>query len=75
MHFVYMDITPQSKREGHYLAAHYEVSESMEFFTEVLFSHGRLEDQVGPQISASQFFGGTVGANNPYKPVWAGGEW
>ncbi len=64
----YMDITPKSQREGALLAAHYEVSESMDLFTQVLFSHGRVEDQVGAQISASQSFGGTVAANNPYNP-------
>jgi iron complex outermembrane receptor protein len=63
----YMDITPQSQREGALLSAHYEVARSMDLFTEVLFSHGTVEDQIGPQISVSPF-DGTVAANNPYNP-------
>jgi iron complex outermembrane receptor protein len=64
----YRDITPESQREGALLSAHYNVGESMDLFTEVLFSHGHLRDQEGPQISVSQGFGGTVAANNPYNP-------
>jgi iron complex outermembrane receptor protein len=61
----YMDITPHSQREGALLAAHYEVAQSVDLFTEVLFSHGTLEDQTSPQLSVLQ---GTVAANNPYNP-------
>jgi iron complex outermembrane receptor protein len=64
----YADITPQSHREGALLSAHYEVAESMDLFAEVLFSHGHLRNYNAPQIFASQSFGGTVAANNPYNP-------
>ncbi len=63
--FRYVDITPQSQRVGALLSAHYEVAESADLFTEVLFSHRHLQDQIDPQI---QVFQGTVGANNPYNP-------
>jgi iron complex outermembrane recepter protein len=66
--FQYQDITPQSQREGALLSAHYEVAHSVDLFTEVVFSHGYLRNQVGPGITASQSFGGTVAANNPYNP-------
>jgi iron complex outermembrane receptor protein len=61
----YADITPHSQREGALLSAHYDATESVDLFTEVLFSHGHLRNLSGPQISV---FGGTVAANNPYNP-------
>jgi iron complex outermembrane recepter protein len=64
----YADITPQSSREGALLSAHYDVAESVDLFTEVLFSHKYLRSQVGPQLNVAQSFGGTVAANNPYNP-------
>lgn len=60
----YVDITPQSRREGALLSAHYEVAQSLDLFTEVLFSHGHVEAQSGPQLSVF----GTVTADNPYNP-------
>ena len=64
----YHDITPQSQREGALLSAHYEVAESVDLFTEVLFSHQHLKYQIGPQITVFQGFGWTVAADNPYNP-------
>jgi iron complex outermembrane receptor protein len=64
----YLDITPQSQREGALLSAHYLLAESVDLFTEVLFSHQHLQNQTGPQIVVSQSSGGTVAANNPYNP-------
>jgi iron complex outermembrane receptor protein len=64
----YIDITPHFQREGALLSAHYAVSESVDLFTEVLFSHGSLQNQDGAQLGASRSFGGTVAANNPYNP-------
>jgi iron complex outermembrane recepter protein len=61
----YVDITPQSQREGALLSAHYDVAESIELFTDVLFSHQNLRNQLDPQL---QFFQATVAANNPYNP-------
>jgi iron complex outermembrane receptor protein len=61
----YHDITPRSQREGALLSAHYELANSLEFFTETLLSHGHLQSQNGPQILA---YGDTVAANNPYNP-------
>jgi iron complex outermembrane receptor protein len=64
----YFDITPHTQREGALLSAHYDVAESMELFTEVLFSHQHVRYQAGPQISGSQSSGGTLAAANPYNP-------
>jgi iron complex outermembrane receptor protein len=64
----YSDITPHSQREGALLSAHYEVTESVDLFTEMLFSHKTLRAQIGPQVVAFQGFNGTVAANNPYNP-------
>jgi iron complex outermembrane recepter protein len=64
----YVSITPRSQRGGALLSGHYELSESTDLFTEVLFSHRHLQEQIGPLISVSQFFGGTVPADNPYNP-------
>jgi iron complex outermembrane receptor protein len=64
----YTDITPQSQREGALLSAHYDVAESMDLFSEVLFSHRHLRSQDAAQILVAQSFGGTVAANNPYNP-------
>ncbi len=64
----YIDIAPQVQREGALFSAHYEVAKSVDLFTEVLLSHGHLRNQTGPQISATQAFGGTVAADNPYNP-------
>jgi iron complex outermembrane receptor protein len=61
----YVDITPQSQREGALLSAHYNVTESIDIFTEVLYSHQHLRNQIAPQI---QLFQGSVAANNPYNP-------
>jgi iron complex outermembrane receptor protein len=66
--FQYQDITPHSQREGALLSAHYDLTESIDLFTDVLFSHGYLRNQVAPRISVSQSFDGTVAANNPYNP-------
>ncbi len=65
---LYSDITPESQREGAILSAHYHVADSVDLFAETVLSHRHLRYQVGPQISAFQFFGGTVAANNPYNP-------
>ena len=62
------DLTPQSQREGVLLSAHYDVAESTDLFTEILFSHGHLQNQLSAQIQADQFVGGTVAAGNPYNP-------
>jgi iron complex outermembrane receptor protein len=64
----YVDITPESHREGTLLSAHYEFAESADLFTETLFSHKTLRYQVQPQVSAFASFGGTVAAANPYNP-------
>ena len=64
----YTDITPQSRREGALLSAHYDVTDSVDLFADVLFSHKYLRYQVGPQLDVTQSFGGTVAANSPYNP-------
>jgi iron complex outermembrane receptor protein len=64
----YLDITPRSQREGALLSAHYQFSESTDFFTEILLSHRHLQAQTAPQITAYSFLDGTVSANNPYNP-------
>jgi len=61
----YIDITPQSQREGALLSAHYEFTETADVFTEILLSHRRLNNQSAPFIYASQ---DTLSANNPYNP-------
>ena len=61
----YEDITPWSQRESALLTAHYDLFESAELFTEILFSHRNLRNQFGPQISATQSL---LPANNPYNP-------
>jgi iron complex outermembrane receptor protein len=66
--FRYSDVSPEFQREGALLSAHYDVTDSMDLFTDILFSHGHLRNQLAPQISVSQLFGGTVAANNPYNP-------
>jgi iron complex outermembrane receptor protein len=65
---LFNDITPQSQREGALLSANYNLTNSVNLFTEVLFSHRNLQYQVGPQVSAYQYFDGTLAANNPYNP-------
>jgi len=62
------DITPRSEREGALLSANYKLTDSVNLFTEVLFSHRDLQNQVGAQVSAYPFFDGTLAANNPYNP-------
>jgi iron complex outermembrane receptor protein len=64
----YVDITPQTQREGALLSAHYDVTESVDVFTEVLASYQHVRAQTAPQIAAYQDYGGTVAANNPYNP-------
>jgi iron complex outermembrane receptor protein len=64
----YGDIVPQTQREGALLSGHYDVADSVDLFTEVLFSHGNLRYLNGAQVTAFQSFDGTVAANNPYNP-------
>jgi iron complex outermembrane recepter protein len=64
----YVTITPEAHREGALLSAHYELAPSADLFTEVLFSYQHFLYDLGPQISVSQFFGGTLSASNPYNP-------
>lgn len=61
----YGDITPWSQRESALVSAHYDLTESADLFTEILFSHRNLRNQFGPQISATQSL---LPANNPYNP-------
>jgi iron complex outermembrane receptor protein len=64
----YVDITPESQREGALLTGHYQVGDSADIFAEVLLSHRTLQNQFGPQLQVFSFGGGTVSANNPYNP-------
>jgi len=64
----YSDITPQTQRESALLSAHYDATGSMDIFAEVLYSHQHLQYQAAPQVTVTQFYGGTVAANNPYNP-------
>ena len=69
--YAYGVIIPHSQHDGVLLSAHYQFSESMDFFTETTFSHEHV------QASANEFsINGmdgqdgytTLGANNPYNP-------
>ena len=46
----YVDITPESQREGVLLSAHYGDAESVDLFSQVLYSHQHLQNQLAPQI-------------------------
>lgn len=63
-------LIPYTQRTGALLSAHYQVAESMDLFTEVIFSHEHLEDLSGLLIDAygGSYGGATLGANNPYNP-------
>jgi iron complex outermembrane receptor protein len=62
-------LIPSTRREGVLASAHYHVSEAVDLFTEVIFSHERLQAQEGDLIDVGQFGSmGTLGANNPYNP-------
>jgi iron complex outermembrane receptor protein len=58
-------LIPASNTEGTYLSGHYEVARSIEFFSEILFTHAALQADDVPLISPSHV---TLGANNPYNP-------
>ena len=64
----YTDITPQTQRESALLSAHYELSQFVDLFTDVLFSYQHLRYQIASQITVYQGYGGTVAADNPYNP-------
>jgi len=49
----------------HYFLLNYQASESMDLFTEVIFSHEHLQAPAGSLIDASQ---ATLGASNPFNP-------
>ena len=64
----YTDITPHTEREGAVLSAHYDITQSIDIFTEVLASRQNIRAQIASQITAYQSYGGTVAADNPYNP-------
>jgi iron complex outermembrane receptor protein len=58
-------LIPHTKREGAVLSGHYELAESVDFFTEVMLSHESLEAPIFPLIYAYQ---SSLPANNPFNP-------
>ena len=62
------DITPHTQREGVLLSARYAMTDSLDFFTDVLFSHQQVRYDSGPQLQTFASFDGTVASNNPYNP-------
>src|SRR6266478_4086039 len=56
---------PPTARE---YSAHYTLVPSVDFFAEVLFSHGHVRNQYSPQLSVSQIFGIPLAASNPFNP-------
>jgi iron complex outermembrane receptor protein len=63
-----IDLVPHTQREGALLSGHYQVTDSMDVFTEVLASHQTVNAVFDPQILVSALYDGTVAANNPYNP-------
>ena len=63
------DITPHTQREGALLSAHYAVAESIDLFTEVLFSHRACASPSRSADTVSQGFGGTCRGQQSLQPV------
>ena len=63
-----IDITPQTQREGALFSAHYDVTDSLDLFTEVLFSHRQICGINRSTATDYASIDGTVAANNPYNP-------
>jgi iron complex outermembrane recepter protein len=63
----FQDLVPFSQREGALLSARYDVTDSVELFTDLLFSHRDLRISIGPQVEVQPYFG-PLGATNPYNP-------
>jgi len=62
-------LIPYAQQEGALLSGHYQLSESVDLFTETLFSYERIQDPVGPLIDLGPEGGmATLGAKNPYNP-------
>jgi iron complex outermembrane receptor protein len=63
-------VIPYSRREGALISANYRVSESMEFFTEIMTSHEDVQAYENLLIDGTGgSYGGTIlGVNNPYNP-------
>jgi len=59
-------LNPATQRAGALLSGHYQLTESMDLFSEILFSHERVRATFAfPPIDKSH---ATLGANNPYNP-------
>src|SRR5205823_11906889 len=50
------------------LSGHYEITDSVDLFAEVIASHSTVRFHAGLQIAGSSFGGTTLGASNPYNP-------
>jgi iron complex outermembrane receptor protein len=59
---------PSSDRAGLLLTGHFQATDAVDLFTEVLFSHNDGQYSFAPLITASSANGITLGANNPYNP-------
>ncbi len=68
--FAEIPIVPHTRREGAFLEGHYDLTDSIELFTELLYSHTSQQiihypPDLYAQGSEYQY---TVGASNPYNP-------
>jgi iron complex outermembrane recepter protein len=68
--FLNSGFIPSTQREGALLSGHYQAGESLDFFTETLFTHENLRQTAGDFVAG---FGGAFGATvidaaNPYNP-------
>ena len=61
-------LLPATQREGALLSAHHAIAESMDLFTEVMFSQTDLRAQEGLLIDVPNYYSAVLAAGNPYNP-------
>jgi len=64
----YTDIVPDSDRVSGLLSAHFELTDAVDLFAEVLLAHNQERINYGANVAASASYGGTLAAANPFNP-------